>query len=265
MSAGLRFVRPHRYRLDDAWVPSVTGISRTGGGCDGLVRWATGLTAEYAFDNRERLDGLDRAEYLDLVSKASKRRVDAAAQAGVEVHRIASLLLADLEVQVPDDLVPYVRQAVDLIERHDLMPLLVEVIVGSRRHQYAGRLDMITRLITVERGEHLALVDWKTGKSVWSDVALQLAGYAFAEFAVVDDPDAEYVEQPLPLVDAYYVAHVGPNSAELLPIAVDGDTFDAFLASRRRYEFDRIKVDEIVGAAVQHPPVLLDGTGGEPL
>jgi len=258
VSDGLRFLPPHRYKLDGAYVPSVTGISKLAGGCEGLIRWAASSTAAYAFDRREQLDQLDRQEYVDLVSTEARRQRDAAASAGVEVHKLAQQLMADEPVQVPEHLVGHVRQTVDLIERHDVMSLYSEVMVGSRQHQYAGRLDVIARLITVERGEHVALIDWKTGRSVWTDVQLQLSGYAFADFLVVDGH-----EVLVPPVDAYYVAHISSTSAELYPVDVDVDTFATFVTARHLYPFSKLKPSDVIGDALQHPPVLLDGTGAD--
>jgi hypothetical protein len=150
---------------------------------------------------------------------------------------------------VPAYLVPMVRQAINLIERHDMHSLVSEVLVGSRNQGYGGRLDTISTITTVERGEHLALVDWKTGKSFWSDVAMQLAGYAFADFWV----DSYGHEQPMPQLAGFYIAHIRSDSAELYPIEVTEATWQAFRAARRLWDQVRQKRDEIVGPALQHP------------
>lgn len=249
MTTGLRFYpASHRYKLDGEWVPSVTGISKTGGGCEGLVKWAGEVTAAYAVDHIELAEQLDREAYVQLVSTEARRARDRASSAGVEVHRIAQHLIADEPVEVEPYLMPYAEQARDLIERYDLMALFNESLVGSRQHQYAGRLDTIARLVTAERGEHLALIDWKTGKSFWTDVALQLVGYARADFAVVGNH-----EEPVPPVDAHYIAHIGPDSAELYPVHVDDETWQTFLAARRLQPFTKLRRDTVIGDALDHP------------
>lgn len=263
----LTFSEPgHRYRLDGMSVPSVSTISKLGGGCEGLIKWSAQVTAEYSFDHQELAATLERQAYVDLVATESRRARDEAARAGVAVHELAQLLLAGEEAQVPDYLVPRVRQAISLIERHDMHSLASEVLVGSRSYAYGGRLDTISTITTVERGQHLALIDWKTGKSFWTDVAMQLAGYAFADFWV--QPSDGGAEQPMPHLDAFYIAHIKDDSAELYPIQVTADTWRAFQAARRLWEQTKQKRADVVGEALQHPPTFYAADAqpiGEPL
>jgi hypothetical protein len=256
VTTGLRFYpAAHRYKLDGEWVPSVTGIAKLAGGCEGLIKWAARSSAEYAYDNPLQLEQLDREPYVDLVSTEARRARDKASAAGVEVHRLAQDLLADLPVEVPEHLAGHVEQTVALIERHDVMALHSEALVGSRSHQYAGRLDVIARLITSERGEHRALIDWKTGRTVWTDVALQLAGYAGADFIVTGT-----TEEPMPRVDAYYVAHISSTSGELYPVTVDDAVWRYFTRARELFPFSKLRPDDLIGDALDHPEPLHDGT-----
>lgn len=261
----LTFSEPgHRYRLDGQPVPSVSTISKLGGGCEGLIKWSAEVTAEYSFDHQELAASLARQAYVDLVATESRRRRDEAARAGVAVHELAQQLLAGVAVQVPDYLVPRVRQAITLIERHDMQALASEVLVGSRTVGYGGRLDTISTLTTVELGEHLALVDWKTGKGFWTDVAMQGCGYWRADFWV----DHQKQEQPMPPIQAFYIAHIKEDSAELYPIQVTDDTWLAFRAARRLWEQVRLKRDDVIGPALEHPASFYAAdvqTVGEPL
>ena len=254
----------HRYRLDGVPVPSVSTISKLGGGCEGLIGWSAQVAAEYAYDHQELGTTLKRQAYVDLVSTEARRSRDEAARAGVLVHQLAQLLLAGEEAQVPDYLVPRVRQAINLIERHDMHSLCSEVLVGSRSYAYGGRLDTISTITTVELGEHLALVDWKTGRSFWTDAAMQECGYANADFWV--DP-ADGSERRMPQLAGFYVAHIRDDSAELYPIAVTEQTWQAFRAARRLWDQVRLKRDEVIGAALEHPKTFYaaDAAAGEPL
>jgi hypothetical protein len=252
VTTGLRFYpAAHRYKLDGEWVPSVTGISKLAGGCEGLIKWAAGSSATYAYDNPALIEQLDRQAYVDLVATEARRQRDLASAAGVEVHRIAQDYLADLPVDVPEHLRGHVEQTVRLIERHDVMALHSEALIGSRSHRYAGRLDVIARLITSERGEHRALIDWKTGRSVWTDVALQLAGYAGADFIVTGT-----TEEPMPHVDAFYVAHISSTSGELYPVTVDDAVWRYFTHARELFPFSRLRPDDLIGDALDHPEPL---------
>lgn len=233
----------HLYYLDGKHAPGVTTVVNGIGSSDGLVNWATELTARYAFRNRETLATLDEAEYIDLVSKASERERDAAARAGVEVHTLAHALLSDEPVQVPEHLTGYVRQTIDFLERWGVEDVLAERPVGNRRHWYAGRFDLIARL----RDGSIRLLDYKTGRSVWRTVGLQLAGYRFAEFYLDDDDQ----EQELPEVDACGVVHIGSDSWELYPVQAGVEEFRDFVRAVSLYRFNKRR--DVLGDALDRP------------
>jgi hypothetical protein len=97
-----------------------------------------------------------------------------------------------------------------------------EATVFSRRHGYAGTLDAICVLDGT-----LTLLDVKTGKSVYPEVALQLAAYAHADF--VGHPDG--TERRLPPVAAGAALHLRPGGYELVPVPIGEQVLAAFLAA----------------------------------
>ena len=59
--------------------------------------------------------------------------------------------------------------------RVTLKPILIERIVYSKRHRYAGTLDLLARVDGV-----LTMIDFKTGKAVYHEAHLQAAAYSAA-------------------------------------------------------------------------------------
>ena len=81
-------------------------------------------------------------------------------------------------------------RAVALVEAYlkfcrdwDLHAEYVESAVYSVTHGYAGTLDLIATLRDGKRW----LLDLKTSKGVYGDMALQQAAYRFAEYLAIDD------------------------------------------------------------------------------
>jgi hypothetical protein len=94
-----------------------------------------------------------------------------------------------------------------------------EVTVWSDTHGYAGTLDAIARI-----EDEVVILDYKTGKSVYSEVALQLNAYRNADCIL--DPDG--TRRELPEVEAGAVLHLRADKAELIPVRLGDDIFDVF-------------------------------------
>lgn len=186
-----------------------------------LIYWAGKTVAEYVKDNpldvellreRDGVDGFDMVK--ELASQPNKVR-DEAAVRGSAVHDLAEKLLHGEQVDVPDDLAPYVDGYLRLIDEWGIKPVLTETSVGNRANWYVGRLDSIVRIGAL--GDCLVLLDWKTSRGVYGETALQTAGYARAEFYVTDEePD---VEIPLPQVERTMVCHITPDGSFLYDLA----------------------------------------------
>lgn len=66
----------------------------------------------------------------------------------------------------------------------NLEPLWIEQNVYSKRHQFAGTLDLVATLDLKDKyreyGRVLAVIDWKTGKAIYAESKLQSVAYSFA-------------------------------------------------------------------------------------
>jgi uncharacterized protein YecE (DUF72 family) len=117
---------------------------------------------------------------------------------------------------------PYIRSFLNFINDWEPRYIETEASVFNREHGYAGTLDAI-----VEIDGKRYVMDYKTGKSVWPEVALQLAAYRYAEFI----GRADGREDRLPHCNRGLVLHLRPDKYELVPVQVDGTVFDAFLSA----------------------------------
>lgn len=207
--SGLKFYpASHRYRLDGAWVPGVTTILGKGIAKPFLIDWAAKEVARYAADNLDVLNNIEDADArFDLLKSAHNRHRDKAAVKGTDVHALAEDLLHGREVQIPDHLLGYVEGYVRFLDAWQPTPIITERPCASRTHWYAGTPDAV---VTLPTGERL-LMDWKTGKRVYGESALQLAAYAHADF-YLDESDAE---QPFPEVDGLAIVHVTPTGTDV--------------------------------------------------
>jgi len=227
----------HRYKLDSKWVPGVTtvlGVLNK----PAIPKWAAKSVAEFVADNRRMVEGLydaGRAPLVAALKEVPWQRRDEAADRGTSFHDYAERIAAGQEIDVPDEFVPLVESALRFMDIWQITPVLLEGVVGSRAHQYAGKLDMIADYRhpkTKQRGR--GIFDWKSGKAIYASCAFQNAAYAFAEF----HSDGK-TERPLPEVDASFGVHIRADDADIYPLAFGPDIFDEFVTIRRTYDINK--------------------------
>lgn len=228
---GLKFYpASHRYKLDGEWVPGVTTIL---GVLDkpGLRKWAASSVAEYVADHRDAIEHLyaaGRGPMVAALKETPWQRTKDAGDRGTNFHDYAERIANGEEVDVPDDMVPLVENALRFMEDYKIEPVLVEACVGSREHRYAGKLDLIA-----DSSLGRCIFDWKSGKRIYPTFALQLAAYAFAEF------HGEGVEAPLPECEAAYGVHVRADGYDVVPLKFGPDVFAEFLAVRQVFDINK--------------------------
>jgi hypothetical protein len=104
-----------------------------------------------------------------------------------------------------------------------------EFTVWSNRHGYAGTADFSAHIF----GWHV-LVDIKTGKYPYPEVAMQLAAIANADFIL----GADGTESPIPHYDRYAVLHLRPRGARLHPVDKIPEAFQSFLALKQVFDWN---------------------------
>jgi hypothetical protein len=246
--------RGHSYLLDGEKVPGVTSVLDAIAK-PGLIKWAAETTYGYAIDHWAELSELPVSERIKRLERARFERLGEAAERGREVHAQVVRFLAGEEIVPPAGLEGHVDAAIRFVEEWHLEELLVEAPVFSREFGYAGRLDLLARLADGAAW----LLDFKThAKGPFTESALQLAGYRYADFYVVPgelDDDGQAVEHPMPHVDRAGIVHVRADGYDLYPYDAGDEAFRIFGAAQEIAAFLDSPRDRWIGDALR-PPAL---------
>lgn len=209
-----------------------------------LQFWAAKLVAEWAADNigsyvQLLIDG-QREAAIDAAKSAPRRSVSEAAAVGTKVHDyFEQYARGDAPKRVPVDVQPYARHIAEFHDRYQPEYLHLEDTVWSSTHRYAGSFDWIARI----DGE-IVLGDNKTTRSgVHAEVALQLSAYAHADKLITQSGD----EVEVPPVDAGAVFHLRPEGWKLVPVRIDREVFEHFLALRRTFDWVKSLSSGVIG------------------
>lgn len=254
---GLKFYpSSHRYRLDGEWVPGVTTILGDAIPKHALPKWSAKSVAEYVARNRETVERLwdigENAAVAALKEVPWAER-DAAGRRGTEVHDLAERYVKGEAVEVPDEIAGHVEACADFIEAWDIQPVLVEAVVGSREHWYAGKLDLVADSAKAPR----AIFDWKTSRSgIFSETAFQTTAYAFAEFHGQDGDESPMTDLG---IEAAFGVHLRADGYDVYPLRFGPDVFAEFaLLCQSRLAIKRAQGDwrtpgtGYVGIAIDH-------------
>jgi hypothetical protein len=135
--------------------------------------------------------------------------------------------------------------------------LVSEATVFNRTEHYAGTLDAIAKIrasgTTLESAgqERTFLIDFKTGKGVYPESALQLAAYRFAEFICAPDGS----EQPIPEIEGGAVLHLTDEGYELIEVVCDEAVFKTFLYVRECFRWQEEQSKTVLLPAMMPAPV----------
>jgi hypothetical protein len=124
------------------------------------------------------------------------------------------------------------------MDDYGITPVLVEAVVGSREHRYAGKLDLVADSTRHPRG----IYDYKTTASgIYGSTAWQNVAYAFSEFYV-----SESLEVPTRLleIEASFGVHLRPDGYSVHPLKYGPDVFDEFVAIRAAYDANKRAVGD---------------------
>lgn len=196
-----------------------------------LVGWSARETAKAAFRRRRalmELDEGDEAGAVEMLKNARFETTGRAAKLGDEIHATAEALARDLELPTYDDrAVPYLDRFLQFVKDFEPVSEGVEVTVFNRTHDYAGTFDWLVRV-----DGYRILIDHKTGKGVYPEVALQLAALRYGEVAWLRETGDVI---PMPRIDACIALWLQPRG--YTPFLVDASerAFEAFRGLRRAW------------------------------
>ena len=202
------------------------------------------MVAEYAVDNHAAWAGLDRQAAVDLLKGAPRRYTSGRADIGSEAHDAFEKIgngedTGPIRIEVQ----PYVDQFNRFLDEHQPEFIGQELTVWSDTHRYAGSTDAFLRI----QGEP-CVVDWKTTKSVYPEVGLQLAAYRYADHVI----DQYGTTSPIPKLNGGAVLHVREDGYDLIPLRCDEPVFEMFLNLRNGpFEWAADMSKTIVGAPIR--------------
>lgn len=208
-------------------VYSVTTIIDAGIQKD-LANWAAKQAAQYAVDNWTDLHSMSSEEVFHLISTAHERARDEASVKGDAVHTSAEgFTQGTNDGKSPKHMVQLKR----FLDVSQFKMVHQEVTLWNRKEEYAGTADWIAQ----DRNGRFVLGDYKTGRGIWPEMAVQLEALAMCEFIIT--PDGQELE--MPEIHTVGVLHLRPLSWWWHPIQ-DGyarfRNWKAFSAARKVHE-----------------------------
>jgi hypothetical protein len=172
---------------------------------DALLYWAVGKTAEYAVDEREKWEKLDRDDAIDVLKKAHKKSSGKAADRGSSIHEVIETLLVGDEVDetyVHEDALAYLPIVRQFFAEQEPELVLSEVVGIGEAHGVTT--DAILRFPKLELDA--TVVDWKTRNAtvkkphvVYEKEVAQLGANLDVRYWIVEDRETgEATRLPLP-------------------------------------------------------------------
>lgn len=233
----------------------------------GLLNWFPKYTAEYAVGHLPALNVLaedDTQGAIDWLKNAHDRYSTRRADIGSRIHDHAEAHVLEqpmppIQGDSPEEtgeLEAILASFHRYLDRYQPRFLMVEAPVFNKTEQYAGTLDSIAdydrglfsetdlgvilgdgldEYMASGRDEIRLLADYKTGKGVYEDVALQLSPYREAEY--VGLPDG--LMDPMPKVDGAVVVHLRDGVMDVYPVSTSASQYKSFLHIREVYRWQR--------------------------
>jgi hypothetical protein len=206
----------------------------------------------------------------DQIRNASNRTRDTAGLDGSKSHDLIEKYILTVHEDSPWDWSFHLKDASDnvlqIIERFNDFERewepeweATELTVFNAAAGYAGSLDFIARIPAL--GPGLTLGDFKTGRGVFPETALQMCAYRHAEFAEIAGHKASV---PMPECERAIVVHMRPDDPdsykgehpksyyEIIPMNTGDEVFEMFKYVAQVAWFTR---EESVW---QYPPVTVE-------
>ena len=179
--------KSHRYKVSDSGkkpehCPSVTTILNVLNK-PALVEWGVRCACDYVYDNLKLLTAGDSFSVQDVFKIVEQARTahdrtrQEAADIGTNVHDwLAAYWTNEHCPAMPQDPkeIRCIEAALDWFSDHKLKPVRIEEAQYSRIHKFCGRPDFIGHIDGA-----LSVLDYKSTRSIYPEVALQMAAYGF--------------------------------------------------------------------------------------
>lgn len=140
------------YEIDGIWYPRVTSIVS--------IKAKPALHRYYA--------SMPSFQHAEAIKERS-------AQEGQLVHSIVEAILRNEPVTIPSSIQASIDAFLAFKKEHSIRPIKIEERIVSRRHHYAGTIDILAEVDGVT-----GVLDIKTSKSIYRDYGMQTAAYVEA-------------------------------------------------------------------------------------
>lgn len=209
--------RHYQHPETGALVPSVTNVISV---LDkpALPRWAAKEVAQAAWNMRRSLDQMGEAECIDVLKGSPWRKTNRAAGRGTSVHEYLEAAMTGATVELNGEALMYQKGADDFLNRYQ--PEFVRTEFTVFGDGYAGTSDFLAVI-----NRTLLIGDYKTGKALYPEVALQLAAIRYAREIVTP-----FGLEPMPEVDGCVAVLISPDRALVKEVAADEQAHAAFLS-----------------------------------
>ncbi|WP_030240745.1 MULTISPECIES: hypothetical protein [unclassified Streptomyces] len=224
-----------------------------------LGPWNAKMAAQLAVDSIDFVADMaarDKEGAVQYLSGAARRYTKVRADLGSEAHDLFERLIRGEYVgRVRADLTPYVQHFREFLDAVNPELVRAEDVAWSDTYGYAGSFDVVMRIWLDDNGmptpdrsgkPHLIMGDWKTSKSTYPDVALQMSAYMNADFVI--DPDGN--TSPMPEFDGAAVLHITDETWAFKPVETGPDVFAQFLHLRATFDWDRDLSRKVIGKPV---------------
>jgi hypothetical protein len=208
-----------------------------------LIAWAAKLTAETAVEQQQAWSNMPAMEAVEWLKKAPYRNRDRAAARGTTIHAVIDNMLQGRSYEVESLVEPWVAAAMKFVQEARPRAERTETSVYDERTLCAGTFDFLGRLDSApELGR--VLIDWKTGKGIYEDMAVQLVGgYLLGSEYILDD-DAHEIEWREP--DTALLVHFTQDGYTIRQVPKDRQLRRAFLGALeiRKWEDEGQQISE---------------------
>jgi len=220
-----------------------------------LQFWAAKMAAELAVDSFDFVQAIHarggREAAVQYISGASRRYTKERSDIGTEAHDLFERMVRGEDVRhVSRDMDPYKRHFAEFLDVVQPELVRAEDVAWSDTHKYAGSFDAILRVRLDDNGRPdphgdvaQVIVDWKTSKSTYPEVALQMSAYANADKVIAPDG----TEEPMPAFDGAAVLHITADQWAFKPVQIAEPVFGHFLHLRESFDWDRTVSKKVLG------------------
>lgn len=210
-------------------VPSVTTVISGGVPQPWGMPWAARMAAEHATANWLRLGTLPPVDRIYEMKNAYKVYAEEKASIGNVVHDLVDAWSTGRPgPDPPREVDSYINKFIDFLTVKRPEFIENEVTLFSRTYGYAGTADFIVKV-----DDKVWLADLKTGKSLHSEIGLQLAALANCDFILREDG----TEEPIPEIEGLAGLHLRPRSWKFTEVGESDSCFATFLAAKNILEW----------------------------